>query len=117
MRVLFLIGVLLGMPLYGDFFIQGNIDASSTNITTAAYLQCYSSTRRIRRVVVNNTSGVVVRICFNSLSSNCDATDFRLGDGQGFAFDVFPLPNRMFIKSDSGTATTGHFSCIAWEAN
>lgn len=116
MKLFTLIALLLGTVAYADpIMYQDNIDASGANIASNAYSTLITASRAVNHVaIINNTTGPLY-VCFASVSTSCaSGTDLHLANGQGIALDDFNVTNKVFVKSVSGTLSSGSVSAVTW---
>lgn len=117
MKLFTLLTLLLGFSAMAaePLKYQDNIDASGANITSASYSTLVTATKKVNHVMVlNNTAGPLY-VCIASASTSCaSGTDLHVANGQGFALDDFPMNEKIFVKSVSGTLSSGSVSAIMW---
>ena len=109
----FLLVLLFPLYSWGAFF-SGHIDASSANITTT-YVSLVTMTAAVDGGAFNNATGGDVFLCFSSSTIGGCTDDKILKVGQGMAVDLFPFTNVVFVKSASGTITTGDITAMVWK--
>ena len=91
-------------------------DASATNITTG---YADSDNDILTGVSANNICcvnhlGSTIRLCLRANGAAACGDDWYMEDGDAFCFTDHPLANTVFIKSESGTISSGIFQCKVW---
>lgn len=99
--------------------VRGTIDLSSNSVTTSyESLLAITTAGKVRRIACTNSSSSAVWISLSGTASDCSDADedWLLGaTGNGaFAFDNFPMGNRICVKTTTGTASSGFIHCVGW---
>jgi hypothetical protein len=116
MKKLLLLGVVITQMSFAVVTrVMKYNDCASTNITTSAWVTCATTTRNVNGVGVLNGTSTDLIVCLTEASTSCDTTNqIGLDAGSGFVFDNFPASSNIFLKSQSGTCSTGVVSCQLW---
>lgn len=97
-----------GRPI-GSSIIASN-DYSSTNVTTAAYVQLIASTANaVNNLCLSNSSGSVIIIATGAAASESDRIYLPAGGSGCYTGLNLPVSTRVSLKALDQTASTGFF--------
>ena len=118
MRYIITLAFLITSGTFGAYKVMKYNDCASTNVTTGAWVTCATATRHVNNVSVLNNGNADLIVCLAYASTECDTTNqLGLAQGFGFAKDDFPAATNIFLKSQSGTCSSGVVSCDMWRSD